>query len=37
MGMTLGTMMACRGVRGATTVDMDERETVLRATVNFWR
>lgn len=24
--------MACRGVRGATTVEVDERETVLRAT-----
>ena len=24
--------MICRGVRGATTVDVDERETVLRAT-----
>ena len=23
---------ACRGVRGATTVEVDERETVLRAT-----
>jgi chorismate mutase len=25
-------MTACRGVRGATTVDVDDRETVLRAT-----
>ena len=25
-------MTACRGVRGATTVEVDERETVLRAT-----
>lgn len=24
--------MICRGVRGATTVDVDERETILRAT-----
>ena len=30
--MTLDTTMACRGVRGATTVDVDEREVVLRAT-----
>jgi chorismate mutase len=30
--MTLVTMTACRGVRGATTVEVDERETVLRAT-----
>jgi chorismate mutase len=30
--MTLDTTMACRGVRGATTVEFDEREAVLRAT-----
>jgi chorismate mutase len=32
MGMTLATMTACRGVRGATTIEVDERETVQRAT-----
>jgi chorismate mutase len=32
MGMTLATTTACRGVRGATTIEVDERESVLRAT-----
>lgn len=30
--MAPDTTMACRGVRGATTVEVDEREAVLRAT-----